>query len=167
MVAFLGAPAAFPAALFPTPVEGNTPGDQWVGGGGASKVIKIFLCRETWSSLLSCPLDLFLLFTHIRFSRFPGPRAKSRLEFTFGVKSNQLQMSYNISIALIDQTKLHCVLQAPERIPSGEFPSLKKIKKSKSLACLIARPQAMPLRAYPGRSNLEWSWLSLLPARTV
>ena len=33
-------------------------------------------------------------------------QAKSRLEGnTFGVKSNQLQMSYNISIALIDQTK--------------------------------------------------------------
>lgn len=26
-------------------------------------------------------------------------------------------MSYNISIALVDQTKLHCVLQAPELTP--------------------------------------------------
>lgn len=50
-------------------------------------------------------------------------------------------MSY-ISIALIDQTKLHCVFQAHELIPSVDSPRL--IKKSKSLPCLQQDPKQCP-----------------------
>lgn len=53
-------------------------------------------------------------------------------------------MSYNISIPLIDQTKLHCVLQAPELIPLSGVPQRKKMQ---IFGLPIARSEAMPLRA--------------------
>lgn len=61
-----------------------------------------------------------LLFTHTVFSlpNFQHIQAKFRIEETaFGVKPNQLQMSYNISIAGLDQTNRPCVFQPSNKSP--------------------------------------------------